>query len=353
VAAHARPTREQPLITSDDLLAKVHRRQPCSELRPTSRPHLERIAGTRDVLTEDAIVKFGLVLTLRVLLLFVVIIGCFMVAGAVSSLAGGSSAPDSASVAASLLSALLLLCGLVSLVVSGIVLRARASGWQLAAALSVATFGLATFLYYIEAQVFLRTRMSPGNMNGMLVMGGFFSVLLGPLAVWILGRGGRPPAAVSLPVAIPAGSWMWKLAAIGLCYVALYMTFGYFVAWQNPALRAYYGGTDPGSFVASMRQNWVKTPWIFPLQFGRGILWALFLVPLIRRFRRSPAETGFAMALFSAVWCLQLLFPNPYMPAEVRWSHLVETLGSNLIFGFGVGWLLSPPDAIAIRAPRG
>jgi hypothetical protein len=93
------------------------------------------------------------------------------------------------------------------------------------------------------------------------------------------------------------------------------MTFGYFVAWQNPALRAYYGGTDPGSFVASMRQNWVKTPWIFPLQFGRGILWALFLVPLIRR------------------------------------SHLVETLGSNLIFGFGVGWLLSHPGAMKTPSP--
>ena len=299
--------------------------------------------------------KFGLVLTLRVLLLFVVIMGCFMVAGAVSSLAGGSGASDlaaradSASVAASTLNALLLMCGFVTLVVSSIVLRARAFGWQLAGALSLATFGVMTFLYYIEAQVFLRTRMSPESMKGMLVMGGVFAVLLGPLAVWILGRWGRPSAAVSQPVAIPAGAWMWMLTAIGVCYVALYMTFGYFVAWQNPALRDYYGGTDPGSFVASIRQNWVMTPWIFPLQFGRGILWALFLVPLIRGFRRSPAETGFAMALFSAVWCLQLLFPNPYMPAEVRWSHLVETLGSNLIFGFGVGWLLSHPGAIALK----
>src|SRR5260370_13255286 len=95
--------------------------------------------------------------------------------------------------------------------------------------------------------------MSTGNMNGMLVMGGVFSVLLGPLAVWILGRGGRPSTRVSQPPAIPTGSWMWKLAAIGLCYVALYMIFGYFVAWQNPALRAYYGGPHPGSFLASLR----------------------------------------------------------------------------------------------------
>jgi hypothetical protein len=307
--------------------------------------------------TEEAIMKLGLVLTLRVLLLFVVVMGCFMVAGAASSLAGGSGASDpavradAAGAAASMLGALLLMCGLVSLVVSGIVLRARASGWQLAAALSLATFGLMTFLYYIEARVFLRTRMSPGNMNGMLAMGVVYSVLLGPLAVWILGRWRRSSAAVSQTVAFPAGSWIWKLAAIGVSYVALYMAFGYFVAWQNPALRAYYGGTDPGSFVGSMRQNWVNTPWIFPLQFGRGILWALFLVPLIRAFRRSPAETGFAMAMFSAVWCLQLLFPNPYMPADIRRSHLVETLGSNLIFGFGVGWLLSHRGTSVMKTP--
>jgi hypothetical protein len=293
--------------------------------------------------------KSGFVLAVRVLLLFVAVMVCFTVAGTVSALAGGSTAADPgagadpANAAASLLRAMLLLCGCVSLVVSVIVLRARASGWPLAAALSLATFGMMTFLYYIEAWVFLRAKMSPGNMNGMLAMGAVFSVLLGPLAVAILGRWSRASAVVSQPAAITPGSWTWKLAAIGVCYVALYMTFGYFVAWQNPALRAYYGGTDPGSFLAGMRQNWINTPWLFPLQFGRGILWALFLLPLIRRIGRGPVETGFAMALFSAVWCLQLLFPNPYMPADIRWSHLVETLGSNLIFGFGVGWLLSRP----------
>ena len=93
--------------------------------------------------------KFGLGLTLRVLLLFVVTMGCFMVAGTASSLAGGSGAADSAAsadpegVAASMLSALLLMCGFVSLVVSVIVLRARACGWRLAAALSLGTFGVA------------------------------------------------------------------------------------------------------------------------------------------------------------------------------------------------------------------
>jgi hypothetical protein len=34
------------------------------------------------------------------------------------------------------------------------------------------------------------------------------------------------------------------------------------------------------------------------------------------------------------------------MPADIRWSHLVETLGSNTMFGFGVGWLLRHPGSL-------
>jgi hypothetical protein len=295
--------------------------------------------------------KSGLVLSLRVLLFFIAVIVCFMIGGMVSTLAGGSAASSNSRDAATLFSALLLMCGCVALVVSFIVRRARASGWPLAAVLSLATFGSMTFLYYIEAVVFLRPRMSQGNLNGMLAMGIVFSVLLGPLAVWILGRARRSSVVVAQAIAAAPSSTTWRLATIGVIYVALYFTFGYFVAWQNPALRRYYGGTDPGSFLASVGQNWVNNSWIFPLQFARGILWVLFLLPLIRRFGRSRLETGLAMALFCAVWCLQLLFPNPYMPASIRWSHLIETLGSNLIFGFVVGWLMSEGAArlISIR----
>ena len=244
---------------------------------------------------------------------------------------------DAAALAASMQTALLLNCGFVSLVVSFIVLRARAVGWHLAAALSLATFGLMTFLYYIEAQVFLRAKMSPENMNAMLVMGVVFSVLLGPLAVWILGRWRRPSAAASQPVVIPAGSWTWKLSAIGACYVALYLTFGYFVAWQNPALRQYLRRRSAVSWQASVRTG--STISDLPATVRPRDSLGSLLVPLIRAFRRSPAETGFAMALFSAVWCLQLLFPIR-MPADIRWS-ISSRRSDQLDLGFGVGWLLS------------
>ncbi len=83
---------------------------------------------------------------IRVPLLFVAGLVCFMVAGAVSPLAGGSTASDPEA-GASLMRAMLVTCGCVTLVVSFIVLRARASGWPLAAALALATFGSMTFMY--------------------------------------------------------------------------------------------------------------------------------------------------------------------------------------------------------------
>ncbi|MEW6405891.1 MAG: hypothetical protein AB1649_29210 [Chloroflexota bacterium] len=47
---------------------------------------------------------------------------------------------------------------------------------------------------------------------------------------------------------MPARQWMWKLAAIALAYLILYWCAGYFIAWQNPELRAFYG--QPGEAVS-------------------------------------------------------------------------------------------------------
>jgi hypothetical protein len=37
---------------------------------------------------------------------------------------------------------------------------------------------------------------------------------------------------------------------------------------------------------------------------------------------------------------IQHIIPNPYMPADVRIAHFVETASSTLIFGMVLFWLL-------------
>ena len=66
---------------------------------------------------------------------------------------------------------------------------------------------------------------------------------------------------------MPAGQWSWRLPAIAVSYIALYLLFGYFVAWKQAAVRQYYGGTDPGSFLRQLVVLWNEGPWFFGFQF--------------------------------------------------------------------------------------
>jgi hypothetical protein len=36
----------------------------------------------------------------------------------------------------------------------------------------------------------------------------------------------------------------------------------------------------------------------------------------------------------------QMLIPNPFMPAEVRMAHFLETASSNFLFGWLLVWVL-------------
>jgi hypothetical protein len=126
-----------------------------------------------------------------------------------------------------------------------------------------------------------------------------------------------------------------------VAFVFLYMFFGYYIAWQSPALRQFYGGSETPSFVASLRANWTEHPGIFALQVFRALLYVACLYPLVRMLPVARWESALAMALFLSVWTTELLLPNPLMPSAVAHAHLVETLSFSIVFGALAGWLLS------------
>jgi len=172
-------------------------------------------------------------------------------------------------------------------------------------------------------------------------MGALIAVPFSLLAVPILGkaRGADNPETNSRLQMTP-GEWIWKLTVIAAVYVILYFTFGYFVAWQNPAVREYYGGVDNG-FLSQMGSVLRDTPWLVPFQILRALCWAAIAVPVVKMLKGGWLEASLTLALlFSVLMNAQLLLPNPYMPETVRMSHLVETASSNFIFGMVIGWLL-------------
>jgi len=277
---------------------------------------------------------------LRVIALTIILFICFGVAAGVVGLAGNSQTTGQPGAGAL---PLLIVCFLETVVMTYLILRSRWTGWRLAAAVFFVFYGVTTFMPQIESAVFL-TRLPAGMLPRLFLMGALIAAPFSVLAVLILGK--RKAETVDTErnsrLVMPASEWAWKLVVIALAYVILYFTFGYFIAWRNPAVREYYGGIDPGSFVAQMGTVLRDTPWLIPFQILRAMCWVALSLPVIRMMKGQWPETALAIGLlFAVVMNAQILLPNPYMPEPVRMAHLAETASSNFIFGVFVGWLLT------------
>ena len=221
-------------------------------------------------------------------------------------------------------------------------LRSRWHGWRLAGTVFLLYFGTVTFMSQIESLIYLGAHMAPGMLQGIVLMGTFNALVFSPILVLVLGKA-RPdralPGEARSGSPLPWTAWAWRLAAAAAVFTAFYYLFGYYVAWKNPAVREYYRGTDPGSFLAQMQGIVRDTPWMLPLQFVRGLLWTLLALPVIRMMKGRWWEMGLALSLLFAVPAAYLLFPNPVMPRDVRLAHLVETAPYQFLFGWFVAWL--------------
>jgi hypothetical protein len=286
----------------------------------------------------------------RVIALTALLFVSFAVAGALLAPRADGPAPEAGGAAAL---ALLAVCVLDAAVIAYLVLRSRWAGWRLAATVFVSFYGVATFMSQLESAVFI-TRLPPGAVPRLFLMGAAVAAPAAALAVLLFGkrRAGAGDPLPSPRLEMPPSEWAWKLALVAVAYVLLYFTFGYFVAWQEPAVRAYYGGVDEGAFVAHMRVVLRDTPWLLPFQAARALCWAAFALPVVRMLKGGRPETALAVALlFTVPTNVQLLLPNPFMPEAVRMAHLVETASSNFLFGVLVGWLLGGRHARGAAAP--
>jgi len=259
------------------------------------------------------------------------------VAGPSATDASARAAP--ASLAGMAVLAPVLFCVLVAAVLSWMIARSALSGWPLVGAVFLAYFGLGTFMLQIESVVFLPRHLPPGFVSRLFAMGAAMGLVAAPAAVWIHRRFRPSPSEGRVPSGIPAapGEWIVRLAWLAAAYVALYFLAGYFIAYRNPDVVAYYDDANVGSFAAQMLKVWRTAPWLFALQLLRGILWVTCVIPFIVSFRGRPWELPLLVGCAFSVWLVMLLVPNPYMPESVRMSHLVETASSNFVFGCIVG----------------
>lgn len=295
--------------------------------------------------------KATVIIAIRLLVLTVLYFICFAaVSAALLSPTSEQPAPAQAGAFVALVVASLL----NTLVLGYVILRSRWAGWKLLLAIFFVYYTVMTVMPQMETAFFL-TSLPPGMLPRLFLSGAVIAALFSSLSVFILGKRRSDPTESNghSRLDMTVGEWVGKLSLIVIAYLVIYFTFGYFIAWKNAAVRAYYGGEDPGSFLAQMSSVLRDRPLLLLLQAVRAIMWTIIAVPVIRMMKGQWWETGLAVALLFAVASSQLLLPNPLMPQEVRMVHLIETATSNFLFGWLIvlvlrGWRQSATESASL-----
>ena len=241
--------------------------------------------------------------------------------------------------------AMLLLCLINTLLIVGMIVSSRWHGWRLALLLGLAYYGSFTFITQIETMYFFgNTMLSPELIPRLFLMGLSIPLIYIPVAIVICNKWKkRDSESVARYIQIPPKQLALKLGVLAIIYLVIYWLAGYFIAWQNPELRAFYG--SPGEklpFFAHTLERLSNAPDLFLLQLVRGVLFAMIALPLIVGSSVKPWMTALLVASLLGIPHLVHIMPNPLMPAaSVRLSHMIETATSTFLYGLIIVWLLN------------
>lgn len=230
-----------------------------------------------------------------------------------------------------------------TILIVSLIVTSRWNGWRLASFLALAYYGAFTFITQVETWYFLTEITVPSKLLPRLfIMGLSIPVIYIPLAILICGKWKNKDVVIVGPrMIMPIRQFLLKLGIIAVIYLFVYWLAGYYIAWQNTELRAFYG--TPGEIVPFFTHTFAtfsKTPSLIFLQLVRGMLFVVIVMPIIIGSKSKPLLTGLLIGFLLAIPHLGHILPNPLMPiASVRLSHMIETATSTFIFGLIIVWL--------------
>ena len=239
----------------------------------------------------------------------------------------------------------MLLLGLINtLLIIGMIVSSRWHGWRLALLLGLAYYGSFTFITQIETWYFFdNTMLSAEIIPRLFLMGLTIPFIYIPLAILICNKWKKRNSNLGVKqMQMPLKQLLLKLGVLAIIYLVIYWLAGYFIAWRNPELRAFYGSPgDIAPFFAHTIERLKNAPDLFILQLIRGILFAIIAMPLIIGSKVKPWVTALLVGLLLGVPHLVHIMPNPLMPsASVRLSHMIETATSTFVYGLIIVWML-------------
>lgn len=227
---------------------------------------------------------------------------------------------------------------LYALVLTWYASRTQLSGFKLGVVVFVVIFGVMFFMTQIETLYFLDAIQMPlPIIFGQVLAGIGVGLVAGLLSI-------RYKKKLTAIQSSPQGSFqnlkgsvlIGRFTILSIVYTLFYYGFGYFIAWQFPALRQYYtGSTELTPFVPHMQGQITGEPQLILFQIFRGYLWAgiayiaAMNLPKARQWERIVI-VGLAMGIGVS---FPLLLPQDFMPAPVRLGHFFELLIENFIFG--------------------
>jgi len=217
-----------------------------------------------------------------------------------------------------------------------IVHRSQHEGRRLAAQVFGVLFGVMFFMTQIETLAFNDAIHMPLGVVALGVANGFSMIaVVAAMSVRLRRRLG--PAPQSAPTArLGVSSTAARFTGLAVLYVVLYFLFGYFIAWQFPAVREYYAGsTELVSFTEQMGNVLAADAWLVPFQIVRGYAWAALAYLLIRGLPAAGTVERYLLVGLSLSLPLAapLLVPQGYMPWAVRLGHSSEVFVENFLFG--------------------
>ncbi len=215
--------------------------------------------------------------------------------------------------------AFLVVNALHALVLAAIASRTIFGGIKLGLLLGGTLFFAQSFLLLIEALYFAGSVGAPMKelfASGIISLTSAVFVGVVAAIVW------RQPKQTR-EFEVSARRSMLPVILVAFVYMVAYFTAGYFIAWAVPEVRSYYGeglDIDLGPLLA--------------FQVFRGTIWALLALFIVRSLKDGAAIAAMIVgAAFSVLASAQLLYPNSFMPWEIRLPHLIEVGISNFLFG--------------------
>lgn len=295
-------------------------------------------------------IKSILITFLRLIGICIAMIVCFVVAAGIAN-PGAASATQSPEEAAQAGMALLVVSIVNALLLAYPIARSRWHGLKLVGAVLLVFFGTQTFMSQIETLFFEGAfDISAMEMRSIILTGFLTAIFFSFLAVLLMGKMRKPEVreVSSAPLTLSAQEWAKRLLLLPLAYIVLYFIFGYFVAWQSPAVRQLYtDSTAIEPFFTHLSNTLQSSPTLLPFQFVRGLIWIGLALLILRMMKGGAWEKAVVVGLlFGLLLTTQLLFPNPYMPAPVRLAHFIETSTSTFLYGVLIGIVFKQRSSI-------